>query len=46
MLDGRKIRDAGDLICLAGEREKECLGGKLALNVGELTALPYWVAHS
>ena len=26
------ICDAGDFICLAGEREKECLGGRLPLN--------------
>ena len=36
---GRKIHDAGDFTCLTGEREKECLGGRLPLNAGELIAL-------
>ena len=39
MPDGRKISDAGDFICLAGEREKKCLGRRLPLNAGELTVL-------
>ena len=33
------VHGAGDCICLAGERKKKCLGGRLPLNTGELTAL-------
>ena len=34
MLDGRKVCDWGDFVCLAlaGEKEKECLGGRLPLK--------------
>ena len=30
------ICDAGEFICLAGEREKDCLGGRLPPNVSKL----------
>ena len=36
---GRDVHDAGDFICLAEEREKQCPGRRLPLNEGELTAL-------
>ena len=30
------IHDVGDFMCLAGEMAKECAGGTLPLNAGEL----------
>ena len=36
---GKDVCDAGDFICLVGEREKQCPGRRLTLNVGDLTAL-------
>ena len=39
MLDGIFFIDVGDFTCLPGEREKECPGGRLPLNAGELEAL-------
>ena len=29
----------GDFICLAGEKENKCPGGRIPLNAGELTPM-------
>ena len=39
MLGGIFVIDVGDLTYLPGEREKQCPGGRLPLNAGELEAL-------
>ena len=39
MFDRRKIWDVGDFIYLVGEGRTKCLGRRLPLNAGELTAL-------
>ena len=39
MLGGIFFIDAGDFTCMAGKREKQCPGGRLPLNAGELEAL-------
>ena len=36
-LNRRDVRNAGDFICLAGERVKQCPGGRFPLNARELT---------
>ena len=38
---GRDVCDLGGFIRLAGEREKQCPGGRLPLNAEELTARRY-----
>ena len=39
MLGGIFFIDVGDFTYLPGEREKQCPGGRLPLNAGELEAL-------
>ena len=45
MPDGKKICDAGDFICLAGEGER-LSRGRLPLDAGELTVLSILLGNS
>ena len=42
---GKDVRGVGDVICLAGERENQCPGGRLPLDEGELIVLCSVLKH-